>query len=494
MKLLTYRAIFLLIALSVSGFVGVQVLLLLESHAQNQRTFQRDVMQAIGSFNENLEAQTSYVSTAGDSSSYDLAMYAADSSISLIYASNLMNFPLQENVPPQDAVQEVRRKMAETLFGQLEKDSLPRSSGIREMFVFRHLMYCDTCVNSGSIVGMFPVDSMLAAEMATVGIDIPFHMSVMPIADSSAVFLSPGADTALLAASPYAQKIFRNTELLRVYFPNQFRYLFGKILAQLLVSVLLIGAILLSFWISLSVILKQKQLADLKNDFINNMTHEFKTPIATIAFAAANIENERVIRDEQAIRQFTKIIRDENLRMNGQVEQVLRAAVADRKAFKLRKEAFNLHEVLNQLADAAEIQVQANGGHLGRRLNAGHARIEGDRFHLSNVFANLLDNAVKYSGTAPQIQLTTTDRLDGIVVAVKDQGIGLSREAQKRIFDKFYRVPTGNLHNIKGFGLGLSYAKAVVELHAGQIEVESKPGQGSSFTVFLPYQFSDQDA
>ena len=217
------------------------------------------------------------------------------------------------------------------------------------------------------------------------------------------------------------------------------------------------------------------------------MTHEFKTPIATISFAVANIENDRVIQQPDNIRKFTQIIKEENKRMNGQVEQVLRAAVADRKAFKFKPESFNLHETINTLSDSFELQVSTLGGNLKRVLNASVAQVYGDPFHLANAIANLLDNAIKYSSNAPQVSISTASDKEGMFVHVADSGIGMSNDEQKRVFDQFYRVPTGNLHNIKGFGLGLSYVKAVVEQHQGKVGLQSKLGKGSTFTLYLPY-------
>ncbi|MEO1448451.1 MAG: HAMP domain-containing sensor histidine kinase, partial [Bacteroidota bacterium] len=255
----------------------------------------------------------------------------------------------------------------------------------------------------------------------------------------------------------------------------------------------LILVVLGCFWWLTRIIFQQKQLSELKNDFINNMTHEFKTPIATIAFATANIENEKRIHEPEQIRQFTRIIKEENSRMNHQVEQVLRAAVVGRNAFRLKQEPVNLHELINQIADAMEVNIQAAGGVLHRRLNAASAALTGDAFHLANVFSNLLDNARKYTDGPPDVTITSENDPRGIWVKVSDKGVGMTADAARKVFDQFYRIPTGNVHTVKGFGLGLSYAKAIVQQHGGDISVESKPGQGSIFAVFLPFEHQVDD-
>ena len=201
------------------------------------------------------------------------------------------------------------------------------------------------------------------------------------------------------------------------------------------------------------------------------MTHEFKTPIATIAFASANIENKKVIQRPEEILKFTEIIKKENKRMNRQVEQVLQAAMIDRKVINLNVEPIEMHDIIHQIADTIAIKIQSRKGKLSKQLKATQSIVEGDRTHLSNVIANLLDNAQKYSPKQPKVTVTTTNSKNFIHISVTDQGKGLSTEEMERVFEKFYRVPTGDLHNVKGFGLGLSYSKAVIEQHGGDINL-----------------------
>lgn len=255
---------------------------------------------------------------------------------------------------------------------------------------------------------------------------------------------------------------------------------------HILGSILVLGFVFVSFWYILSIILEQKKLSELKTDFINNMTHEFKTPIATIDFAVANIENEKILQQPAAILKFIDVIKKENRRMNRQVEQVLEAAIADRKALKLDLDTFDLHELIYQISTTAEVEIKSKQGYISRLLQAKKVEILGDKVQLSNVISNLLDNAQKYSPNPPIITISTTNTADTVTFSVSDQGKGMTAEEQEKVFEKFYRVPTGNLHKVKGFGLGLSYAKAVIEQHGGNITLTSKLGEGSTFTVILP--------
>jgi len=294
------------------------------------------------------------------------------------------------------------------------------------------------------------------------------------------------ADTAGLVSSTYTTTFIEDTETLYLTFPNKHDFFIQQLITYIWGTLLALLFVFSSFWYILSVVLKQKKLSELKTDFINNMTHEFKTPIATIAFASANIENKKVINQPDKILKFTEVIKKENKRMNRQVEQVLQAAMIDRKALNLNIEPINMHEIINQIADTIAIKVYSRDGHLIRQLKATQSIVEGDRMHLSNVIANLLDNAQKYSPNSPYITVVTSTINDKIHISVIDQGKGLSEEEKERVFEKFYRVPTGNLHNVKGFGLGLSYSKAVLEQHGGSISIKSKLNKGSTFTIILP--------
>ena len=229
----------------------------------------------------------------------------------------------------------------------------------------------------------------------------------------------------------------------------------------------------------------------MKTDFINNMTHEFKTPIATISLASDSITNASIINNPDKIRRFAEIIKQENKRMNGQVEKVLQMALIERDTLRLNLTAVNLHEIITQALGNISLQVEKKEGIVSEILKAERPVVEGDMNHLSNVINNLLDNANKYSPEKPDITISTRNVSNGVEVTVSDKGIGMTKEAKKKIFEKFYRVHTGNVHDVKGFGLGLSYVKTMITAHKGSIDVKSEPNKGSSFILFFPFHVED---
>jgi len=273
---------------------------------------------------------------------------------------------------------------------------------------------------------------------------------------------------------------------LSLYFPSRTRLVWGSVLWMLMLSVVFTGIILYCFWYTILVIYRQKQLSEMKNDFINNMTHEFKTPIATISLAADSISSPMVVNNPDKIKRFIDIIRQENRRMNSQVERVLQMALIDKKDFELRLGSLNLHEVIQQAVDNFSLQIEKREGVLRTDFQATHPVIEGDATHIASIIHNLLDNANKYSPDKPEITISTRDVPIGVEITVTDRGIGISKEARKHIFDKFYRVHTGDLHDVKGFGLGLSYVKAIMVAHKGLVDLRSEPGKGSSFMLTFP--------
>jgi two-component system phosphate regulon sensor histidine kinase PhoR len=293
-----------------------------------------------------------------------------------------------------------------------------------------------------------------------------------------------------LFSSPYKVALFtqdiESPGDLSLYFPNRTRIVIGSVLGMLSLSIMFTGIVLFCFWYTIKIIYRQKQLSEMKTDFINNMTHEFKTPIATISLAADNISSPMVINTPDKIKRFVDIIRQENRRMNSQVERVLQMALIDKKDFQLKLADLNLHELIEQAVSNFSLQVEKREGSLRMDLGATNPIIEGDATHIAGVIHNLLDNANKYSPEKPDITISTHDVHMGIEVVVTDKGMGISKEVRKHIFDKFYREHTGNVHNVKGFGLGLSYVKAIMTAHKGLVDVHSEPGKGSSFILTFP--------
>ncbi|MEO7769188.1 MAG: HAMP domain-containing sensor histidine kinase [Ferruginibacter sp.] len=244
--------------------------------------------------------------------------------------------------------------------------------------------------------------------------------------------------------------------------------------------------IVTAFFLTVRALLKQKKLSEIKSDFINNMTHEFKTPLATISLAVDALKNEKVINDREKMNYFTGIIKEENKRMNKQVETILQAALLDRQEVQLNLKKLNAHELITSALNNIHLQVEQVEGKLEVDLAATKDLVLADEVHFTNLVSNLLDNAVKYSKDKLHIKITTQTVGSQFKIRIEDNGIGMNKETSTRIFEKFYRAHTGNLHNVKGFGLGLSYVKTMVDAHHGTIKVESTPGKGTAFLLGFP--------
>ena len=248
-------------------------------------------------------------------------------------------------------------------------------------------------------------------------------------------------------------------------------------------SVLFIAIIFTAFYITIRALLNQKKLSEIKTDFINNMTHEFKTPLATISLAVDALKNDKVIMDKQKIDYFSGIIKDENKRMNKQVESILQAALLEKEEMKLELKPAHAHDMIKSALNNIRLPLEEKGGKLIANLDAKNDFILADEVNFTNIINNLLDNAVKYSKENPVIKISTSNANNTLRIKIEDNGIGMNKETLQRIFEKFYRAHTGNIHNVKGFGLGLSYVKSIVDAHQGKIKADSIPGKGSSFTL-----------
>jgi len=273
------------------------------------------------------------------------------------------------------------------------------------------------------------------------------------------------------------------------YFGVQFPNREAQILNQMGIwsfssAVLLI--VIIFFGYTLFIILKQKRLSEIQKDFINNMTHEFKTPISTIAVSTEVLKDSSIVQQPERLMQYATIIENENKRLKQHVERVLQMASLDKEDVGLKKEIINLHDVIEDVVNSMLVALNEKDGTIQLHLNALSPEIKADRHHLTNVIFNLVDNAIKYCSGKPVITITTAQQPGGIMLTIQDNGIGISEENKKRIFQKFYRVPTGNIHDVKGFGLGLYYVKQIVEAHRGRITVNSQPGNGCTFTLELP--------
>ncbi len=392
---------------------------------------------------------------------------------------------------------------------QTSSDTLPNpgdgGQGFESNVTLWEYMKVSQSLNSKSLAERIPLDLLaksIEEEIESRGIRSAYQYGVYSkdrgsyvivndhfvVEDSGPQIAQGGAPT--LFNSPYKVALFtqdlESPGDLSLYFPNRTSIVLGSALGMLSLSIVFTGIVLFCFWYTIQVIYRQKQLSEMKTDFINNMTHEFKTPIATISLAADSIGSPMILNNPDKIKRFIDIIRQENRRMNSQVERVLQMALIDKKDFELSLGEMNLHEMIEQAVGNFILQVERRDGALRTDLQASNPVINGDSTHIASVIHNLLDNANKYSPDKPDITVSTRTVPMGVEVTVTDKGMGINKEVRKHIFDKFYREHTGNVHDVKGFGLGLSYVKAIMTAHKGLVDVVSEPGKGSSFTLTFP--------
>jgi two-component system phosphate regulon sensor histidine kinase PhoR len=334
------------------------------------------------------------------------------------------------------------------------------------------------------------LDTLLKKELKSRGITIPYTYIVK---NSTNILFASFVESSVpnFMRDAYRAQLFPSdlqpqNHFLYVHFPDTQGFILRNmwtVFASSVFLILMIGGI---FYTSVNTMLKQKKLATIKNDFINNMTHEFKTPISTISLAVEVMKDNDVKKDNTKMNRYLNIIQDENRRLGTQVEKVLQMALLDKGNVKLKLERVNIHETIEQVLTNLSVQIEQKNGTVNLELDAENPEIEADDVHITNIIYNLLDNANKYSPEIPDITIKTENEEGFLKITIADKGIGMTKEQLNRIFERFYRVPTGNLHDVKGFGLGLSYVKKMVESHQGMIQVESKIGEGSSFDVYLP--------
>jgi len=337
------------------------------------------------------------------------------------------------------------------------------------------------------------IDSLLYDELNKKSISASFQFGVFSSERGQILIRTKGSDPNVLLDKGYAFTLFPGDlmvqpDYLMLYFPNERGFLMGQMSDLLVISVSLLLIIIFSFTYTVMTIYRQKRISQMKNDFINNMTHEFKTPISTISLACQALKDQDVAKSEAIYDTYIGVIGEENNRLGAMAEKILQSAVLEKSQLELNKEWLDIHEVITDVVNKIGIQVQIKDGKITTDFKAEPSQIHADRVHITNVFSNLLDNANKYTPQKPKIKVSTENVKTGIMISIEDNGIGISKKNQNKIFDKLYRVPMGDLHDFKGFGLGLSYVKAIVEYHKGSVRLESELKKGTKFDVFLPYE------
>lgn len=537
MNKMAIRGLIVAMGLSLVGLVVFQVYWIESIISANEEAFKRDVQDALTTVAEKLEKKEAMIvavdnfhtnfafksPSEDDSTRYELIEstfekkviqvqdYAKDSSkrpewLSFYFDSEKddpklknVSVKLTEN-PSENSEEQIFIKEGEVdsiITNNIEYQKRLKRIAKKSEYVQLAMHELFSGVKSlDSRIDAVEADSLLRNSLLDRGIELPYDFGIFdPLEEKFTIEQIDDSKSELqcseLRASLFPNDIMGEAGYLVIRFPDQQRYLLGKIWVTLLSSLVFIVIILVCFSYAILTIFKQKKLSEIKNDFINNMTHEFKTPISTVSLACEALRDEQIRNTEGLNERYLSIIHDENKRLGLQVEKVLQMAVIERNDFKLKLEEVNVHEIIEKAMANIQIQVSSKGGSISKDLQAINQTITADQMHLTNIVYNLLDNANKYSGDNPAIKIMTIDHAKGIMIKIVDKGIGMSKDVVNKIFDKFYRIPTGNLHDVKGFGLGLAYVKNMVEAHGGDIQVRSELKKGSEFTVFLPYHLNN---
>jgi two-component system phosphate regulon sensor histidine kinase PhoR len=334
------------------------------------------------------------------------------------------------------------------------------------------------------------IDNYLKLDLLNEGVDLPYHFTIIDKNGNEVYRCSDYEDKG--SDISYTQPLFQNDppakmSIIKVHFPARKDYIYSSI-NFMVPSLIFTIVLLITFIYTLFIVFRQKKLTEMKNDFVNNMTHEFKTPISTISLAAQMLKDPAVGKSPQMFQHISTVINDETKRLRFQVEKVLQMSMFDRQQTMLKKKALDANELIEGVINTFALKVERYEGQITSNLEAERAEVFADEMHLTNVIFNLMDNAVKYK--KPDVNLVlnvhTWNESDNLCISIQDNGIGIKKENIKKIFDKFYRVHTGNLHDVKGFGLGLAYVKKIITDHKGSIHVESEYGKGTKFVIILP--------
>ncbi|MDN3494003.1 sensor histidine kinase [Winogradskyella bathintestinalis] len=331
------------------------------------------------------------------------------------------------------------------------------------------------------------IKTLLRRELKNEGIDLDFEFAIYDDDLATKVQSSNFEMTNEAYGVPiFLDNDFESSYNLWVDFTERKKYLLSSILWMIVLSIIFTSIIIIAYTSAIYQLIKQRQISQIKTDFINNMTHEFKTPIATINLALDSIKNPKILNDQEKVKRYLGMIKEENKRMHAQVENVLRISKLEKNELNISKERHELHDLIEDAITHVELIVEDRQGAINLHLDAERSSVLANETHFTNVLVNILDNAIKYSDEAPIIDVYSENIGHNIIVKIKDQGNGMSKAVAKRVFEKFYREHTGNVHNVKGHGLGLAYVKRIVDDHQGHIAVESEKGKGSTFIIKMP--------
>lgn len=520
-----FRVLVFLMTLSLIGIILVQVYWFNSSFKNNDEQFKFHVMQVIGKVSSQLQDQEEYSflnkyeklkdSIGGIPQKSDLlqSYYVqknAKTNQTIVYSSSISSEDYKvpgklfnKKLDSVDIVNFSSKRKTE-IFNSKRVDNSDVENGISQKpdISINKSGKIDILSNAQfeitykDIAATLPIEERISKkelnekitnELRLYGVRTPFEFGVY----SNGLLTKITSDKFKLDNSTYQIPIFTDADgnskyQLLVSFPYKKRFLFQELLAISILSIIFTLIIIIAYSSTLNQLNKQRLISEIKTDFINNMTHEFKTPIATINLALDAIRNPKVIDDKEKVNRYLQMIRDENKRMHAQVENVLRISKLEKKELDIEKEPLDIQVIIEDAIEHVNLIVEDKQGSIITNFNAKRTIALVNDVHFTNVIVNVLDNAIKYSNDKPKIEISTENFKDLIVIKVKDNGIGMSKTAQKQIFEKFYREHTGDLHNVKGHGLGLSYVKRILDNQNSQIFVESEKGIGSTFIIKIP--------
>ncbi|PKH68435.1 two-component sensor histidine kinase [Flavobacterium sp. ALD4] len=524
MNKLFFRLLVVLMSLSLIGIILVQVYWFNTSFKNNDEQFKFHVTQVMGNVAAKLQKQEAY-------SFYDKYNHYKDSTGKIPQKDDLLEFyyvqknpRTNETIVYSNSIISEDYKISSTFFDKKfnnEKFKNFSSKRVTEVYNkntidksnIRQSLIPDVKIEkSGNldvldnaqfeiffkdIASAMPLQERVSAEtlyklikkeLEVSGVKTKFEFGIY---NNGLVTKIKSDDFKFDKEATYSIPIFTDNEgnekyKLLVTFPHKKKFLWSELVSITILSIIFTLIIIVAYSSALNQLIRQRQISEIKTDFINNMTHEFKTPIATINLALDAIKNPKIIDDKEKVFKYLQMIRDENKRMHAQVENVLRISKLEKKELDIDKESSNVEEVVIDAIEHVNLILEDREGQVTTHFDAARTTVLMNDVHFTNVIVNVLENAIKYSPDVPDIDVYTENIKDMILIKVQDKGLGMSKIAQKRVFEKFYREHTGNIHNVKGHGLGLAYVKRIVEDHNGQVYVESEKGKGSTFIIKLP--------
>lgn len=464
--------IIVVITIALLGLMGIQVHWIGAAMKVKEATFVRDVNQAMNHVIVNLEKE---------------AMQRR-----FEHRMNMLNRQ-SELISSWDSLNNAMFMDMQNPMSQADFEGFVRRSNMAQEMLQEMLFGHQSARTLNHYINPALIDSLISCELNKHGLRTPYEFGVYSPMRNAMLFQKTGQYPQQLLSESFVYELYptsapmRYAEQLLLFFPHERRYLVSQLWDLVFISAILLIIIIMSFGATIYTIFRQKKLSEIKNDFVNNMTHEFKTPIATIGLACEALRDCDVQKTEGLYTSYLSMIDEENKRLGTMAEQILQSAVMDKGELVLRKENVDLHEIINECINTKILQARKKNGNITSELSAERHLLYADKIHLTNVVLNLLDNALKYCDGSPEILVKSRNIPNAIEFSVIDNGIGISKSNQKKVFEKLYRVPTGNIHNVKGFGLGLSYVKAIVEKHGGTVHLQSELKKGTTFYIRLPF-------